>query len=263
MHEKESPQPAWRTPLLPYQAMARDMRLAFSVFGPFRFSLKLGLSLLVGFSMAGFVLFGPTAAPMSELTLAAWCFILTAAFMAGDAVAEALGKVFDLIAPAISAPPRRAYKAIGEDTISRGQYRQGLMVIAARGVIRAVVVFFLVGLLAWSYAGLPTSTQQTLFGPEHALPMASVFVDQLGIGVLDSFVFFLPEAARQSLYSGLGLTALQPTNVEGVLIIAGLKLYGFIAAFALLRIVFAPVRIARSLAALRQIVADVRALPNT
>jgi len=165
-------------------------------------------------------------------------FCIFAGIAIADAAAHAISDIAGIWKPhdlGLVQAPRRKFSATR------------LFFDDVRRLLSHLTAVPIVALMAYSYQLLSPAIENRLFGREASEGMVFWnFMSQSIMGGTDVFGFFLSQDTKAALQQNYHLVELQPKSFEAGAVLAGLKLYGLLIFVSTLRVLGAPVVIART-----------------
>ncbi len=165
-------------------------------------------------------------------------FCIFAGIAIADAAAHAISDIAGIWKPhdlGLAQGPRRKFSA------------PRLFFDDVRRLLSHLTAVPIVALMAYSYQLLSPAIENRLFGREAGEGMVFWnFMSQSIMGGTDVFGFFLSQDTKAVLQQNYHLVELQPKSFEAGAVLAGLKLYGLLIFVSTLRVLGAPVVIART-----------------
>ncbi len=166
-------------------------------------------------------------------------FLLMLAVLLADLIAKFIG-VLGTVFPDII--PKLDDEKLKRASIIR-RLRPGQTVALLSGAYLARVTLFLAifALLGFTYAAVPTSVQQTLFGDLGAGEAIEAFVREGIAGSLGYFLFFLGSDNLAQVTRTIVTEPLAAATIDGDLLLVAIRLYGLALVLSLLQTLAAPI----------------------
>jgi hypothetical protein len=177
-------------------------------------------------------------------------FFVLASVAATDAILDLVNKAQEILKPKILGDRPE----IPKGHLSNAELARATAAVFLHHAFHAgsAVVFTIA--LGVAYSGLPIDLKTVLFGDIAGIGhSASLFISQFALGAIDAFTFFLDERTSTRLHLRFGLSQLTASNMEAGILVAAIKLYGFLCVVNALRALAAPITVRRVASVIKQL----------
>ncbi len=181
---------------------------------------------------------------LAESSAQSILFLLVIAIVLADLIAKLIG-IFgstfpDLVPKLDEGDLKRA------SLINRLRPGQTLALLSGAYAARIFLFVLIFALLGASYAFAPAQAQEKLFGDLSALDATVSFMREGIAGSVGYFLFFLGPDTLKPITTFIVSEPLAPASVDGDILMAGIRLYGFAFVLALLRTLVTPITYVRA-----------------